>query len=104
MRVPMISGLGTPASAILAANEKVAATATNIANASNDKAPRARVDLATQAVTAGVTATHRVMDPASSSLVDDMADLSITHTLYTANAAVLRAQDETAASVLDVFA
>jgi hypothetical protein len=44
------------------------------------------------------------MDPAGSGLVDDMADMSITHGLYTANAAVIRAQDETVKSVLDIFA
>jgi flagellar basal body rod protein FlgG len=99
----MISGLGTPVTALVAAGEKLTATANNVANVSNPTAPRDRVDLSTAAVTAGVTAHHRMMDPASSGLVDDMADLGVTHALYTANAAVLRVQDETLGSVLDVF-
>lgn len=100
----MISGLGTPASAIFAAGERHAATAVNVANVSAKDAPRDRVDLSTAAVTAGVTAQHRVMDPASSSLVDDMADMSITNTLYTANLVTMRVADETQRSVLDIFA
>ena len=99
----MISGLGTPVSGLVAAGERHAATAVNVAQVNVKDAKRARVDLAPQAVTAGVTANHRVMDPAGNGLVDDMADMSITHGLYTANAAVLRAQDETTRSVLDVF-
>ena len=100
----MITGLGTPASALLAASDRHAATAVNVANVSADRAPRQRVDLAAQAVTTGVTANHRVMDPASSGLVDDMADMSLTGVLYDANLAVMRTVDETARSVLDVFA
>jgi hypothetical protein len=99
----MIRGLGTPASGLIAATDRHAATAVNVAQVNVKDAKRARVDLAEQAVTAGVTATHRVMDPAGSGLVDDMADMSITHGLYTANAAVIRAQDETVKSVLDIF-
>jgi flagellar basal body rod protein FlgC len=100
----MISAMGTSASAILAAQDRHAATAVNVANVSADAAPRARVDLATAAVSAGVTATHRVMDPPSSGLVDGMADMSLTGVLYSANLAVLRAQDETVGAVLDIFA
>lgn len=100
----MIRGLGTPASALVAATERHAATAVNVAQVNVKDAKRARVDLAPQAVTAGVTANHRVMDPASSGLADDMADMSITSALYTANATVIRATDETTRSVLDIFA
>ena len=100
----MIRGLGTPASALTAASDRHAATAVNVAQVNVKDAKRARVDLAPQAVTAGVTANHRVMDPAGHGLVDDMADMSITQVLYTANAAVLRATDETTRSVLDVLA
>jgi hypothetical protein len=100
----MIRGLGTPASALTAATDRHAATAVNVAQVNVKDAKRARVDLASQAVTAGVTANHRVMDPAGHGLVDDMADMSITQVLYTANAAVLRATDETTRSVLDVLA
>ena len=100
----MIRGLGTPVSGLTAATDRHAATAVNVAQSGVKDAKRARVDLAEQAVTAGVTAHHRVMDPASSGLVDDMADMSITHALYTANAAVIRATDETTRSVLDIFA
>jgi flagellar basal body rod protein FlgC len=100
----MISAMGTSTGAILAAQDRHAATAVNVANVSADGAPRARVDLATAAVGAGVTATHRVMDPASSGLVDDMADMTLTGVLYSANLAVLRAQDETVGAVLDIFA
>ena len=99
----MIRGLGTPASAVIAATDRHAATAVNVAQSGVKDAKRARVDLAPQAVTAGVTANHRIVDPAGYGLVDDMADMSITHTLYTANAAVLRVQDETTRSVLDIF-
>ena len=80
------------------------ATAVNVAQVNVKDAKRARVDLASQAVTAGVTANHRVMDPAGHGLVDDMADMSITHGLSAANAAVIRTQDETTRSVLDIFA
>jgi flagellar basal body rod protein FlgC len=100
----MIQGLGTPVSGVLAANDRRAATAVKIAQTTVPDAKRARIDLAEQAVTAGVTATHRVMDPSGSGLVDDMADMSITNTLYTANLAVIRTQDETTRSVLDIFA
>ena len=100
----MIRGLGTPASALTAATDRHAATAVNVAQVNIKDARRARVDLAPQAVTAGVTANHRVMDPAGSSLVDDMADMSITHGLYTANAAILRAVDASTRAVLDIFA
>ena len=100
----MIRGLGTPVSGLMAATDRHAATAVNVAQVNVQDAKRARVDLAPQAVTAGVTAHHRIMDPAGSGLVDDMADVSITHGLYTANAAVIRAQDETTRSVLDIFA
>ena len=100
----MIRGLGTPVSALAAATDRHAAAAVNVAQVNVRDAKRARVDLAPQAVTAGVTSHHRVMDPNGSGLVDDMADMSITHTLYTANAAVMRAQDETTKSVLDIFA
>ena len=100
----MLRGLGIPASGLIAASDQHAATAINVAQVNVKDAKHARVDLAPQAVTAGVTANHRVMDPAGSALVDDMADMSITHGLYTANAAVLRAQDETTRSVLDIFA
>ena len=99
----MIRGLGTPASAVIAATDRHAATAVNVAQVNVKDAKRARVDLAPQAVTAGVTANHRIMDPAGSGLVDDMADMSITHTLYTANLAVIRVQDATTRSVLDIF-
>jgi flagellar basal-body rod protein FlgC len=100
----MIRGLGIPASAIQAAQDRLAATANNVANVQSTGLGRERVDLAAAAVQAGVTSTHRVMDPAGSSLVDDMADMSITAGLYTANAAVIRTQDETTKSVLDIFA
>jgi len=100
----MIRGLGTPASALTAATDRQAATAVNVAQVNVKDAKRARVDLAPQAVTAGVTANHRIIDPAGSGLVDDMADMTITHGLYAANAAVIRAQDETTKSVLDIFA
>jgi flagellar basal body rod protein FlgC len=100
----MIRGLGTPVSGLTAATERHAATAVNVAQVNVKDAKRARVDLAPQAVTAGVSSNHRIMDPAGSGLVDDMADMSITHGLYTANAAVIRAQDETTRSVLDIFA
>jgi flagellar basal body rod protein FlgG len=100
----MIRGLGIPASAIQAATERHAATANNVANVQNTGLGRERVDLAQAAVLAGVTSNHRVMDPAGSSLVDDMADMSITAGLYTANAAVLRAQDQTLGSLLYIYA
>ena len=100
----MIRGLGTPASALAAATDRHAATAVNVAQVSVKDAKRARVDLASQAVTAGVTANHRVMDPAGHGLVDDMADMSITSAMYTANAVVIRDQDETTRSALDIFA
>lgn len=100
----MISGLGTPVSGLLAAGERHAATAVNVAQVNVKDAKRARVDLAEQAVTAGVTAHHRVMDPSGSGLVDDMADMSITSAMYSANAVVIRAQDETTRSALDIFA
>jgi flagellar basal body rod protein FlgC len=98
----MISGI--PASGLQAAQERHAATAVNVANAQSTGIGRNRVDLAAAAVTAGVTANHRVMDPAGSSLVNDMAEMPTTAGLYSANAAVLRAQDETMGSLLDIYA
>jgi flagellar basal body rod protein FlgC len=100
----VISGLGTQASGILAASEKLAATATNVANVQSSGLPRARVDLAEQAVRAGVVAQQRTVDPNGGDLAGDMVDLRITTGLYGANAAVLRAVDETSRSVLDIFA
>ena len=100
----MISGLGTSASALYAATERHAATAVNVANVSAPGAARDRVDLSAAAVQAGVTAQHRVMDPSSSGLVDDMADMGVTSGLYSANLVAMRTQDETIGSVLDIFA
>jgi flagellar basal body rod protein FlgC len=100
----MIQGLGIPVSGLVASQERHAATAVNVAQTNLPDAKRARVDLASQAVTAGVTANHRVTDPAGHGLVDDMADMSITAAIYTANLAVIRTQDATTKSVLDIFA
>ena len=100
----MIRGLGSAASGISAAFERHDATATNIANVSAPSAPRRRVDLAPAAAQAGVLAQQRTVDPASGSVAGDLVDLRITTGLYGANAAVLRAVDETSRSVLDIFA
>jgi flagellar basal body rod protein FlgC len=100
----VIRGLGIPASGIQAASDRLAATATNIANVSNPAAPRQRVDLAPQAARAGVLSQQRTVDPQSGDLTGDMVDLRITTGLYGVNATVLRAMDETQKSVLDIFA
>ena len=103
MQPPVIRGLGIPASGIQAATQMFAATATNVANVSAASAPRARVDLAEQAARAGVTAQQRVVDPQAGGLTGDMVDLRIETGLYGVNATVLRAQDATMGSLLDVF-
>lgn len=99
----MISGLGIPASGMLAAQAKLAADAVNVANTSAPGAPRARVDLATTAA-GGVTAHTAAVGPDQGDVVDDLTDLSVASGLYGANATVLRAQDETLKSVLDIVA
>ena len=97
-------GLGIPASGIAAAAaDAFAATATNVANVQSSGAPRQRVDLAAQAARAGVVSQSRVVDPVAGALTGDMVDLRIETGLYGVNAAVLRAQDETMGSLLDVF-
>jgi hypothetical protein len=100
----VIANLGISASAVRAATGRHAATAVNVANVSAAEAPRERVDLAEAAVRAGVTSYHRVMDPSGSALVDDMAEMSLTGVLYSANLALLEAQDETAGTLFDAFA